>query len=414
MLLLLLTGVARALPPGPTPQTTPQIPLLYAGDPAEAVTRAGSDANVPVWDLHPARIGETMSGGLLRALGANQPPPCSSVPTTNTAVRDAVMHAEGDVSYQRWSQALTELTTASNALNCLSEPSEASLASRLKFLTGIALTATGQPNDAVSEFQQAIYFQPSLAWDGGVSPDFRAPFDAASAAARAIVPATAAPSNLPRTPMGQVLLGPGVSTATTLWVDGRLATVSGAALSLPAGTHLVQILQPTVATVAVHVDPLHPVALLVPLQTPDALVDHVEIPGNQLVLGAIADQAFPEAQDVYLWAGDRTWHAEQSEGQRRSWHEVPQSNAFLEARKKRVAGGVRLAGAVLAGTGAASAGVGVLVWSATHDATGPESDAEYRTRTAAAGGGSALFTSGLVTVGLGVVAFGLSFPLGGG
>ena len=381
--LLLLSGFAHA-----------GDPVLYADDPNQAVHRVAADAAKPVWELQPVRLSENLTGGLPRAVGADQPAPCGAVPTMNAGVREAVMRAEGRVSYQQWGEASAELTAAHNALACLSEPAEASLASRLFFLRGIANTATGKTDAAVGDFANAMFFQPGLTWDAAFPPDFRGPFDMAA-------------GSVPKLPVGTLVLGPGVEGATTLWIDGRLAQVSGSTLSLPVGFHVVQILQPSVSTVLVHVTTEHPVALFVPLQIQDKLVSGAGDPARQPLFDAIIDQSFAQNQAVYVWTGSRTWRVSDK------WEELPIATSISAAGKKRTAGTIRTAGIVAAGIGAATVATGFALWDANHASDGAETSEEWTTRTSAAGAGSALFTSGLVSLGVGALAIGISIPLGG-
>lgn len=397
---------AEAPPPSAIPGNAP---VLYADDANVAVTRVAADSGQPVWELLPVRITEKLTGGLPRAVGEKQPPSCAAVPTANASVRDAVMRAEGAVSYQKWAQATADLAMAASALACLNEPAEASLASRLMFLQGITLAATGKTDEATAKFVHATFFQPSLAWDDTFSPDFRPAYDKAIADA-------------PKRLTGNVVLGPGVAGATTLWVDGRMATVTGDVLALPTGLHLVQILQPACATVMVSVSASHPVALLVPLQTPDKLVAAAGDVAQHPLLNAIIEQSFP-GKAVYVWTGSRTWRVTPSAGSGSEgaafpgaaarWEQFPVARSVSEAGRKKVGGALRVAGAVAAGIGAVSIGTGLVVWATNESPGGVETDAEWARRTGTAGGGSALFTSGLVSVGLGAVAIGLSFPLGG-
>lgn len=369
-------------------------PVLYADDANDAVHRVAADAARSVWELQPVRITEKLTGGLPRAVGANQPAPCASVPTTNASVRESVMRAEGRVSYQQWPQAADELGAARSALGCLSEPAEASLAARLFFLQGISLVATGKTDAAVAAFTNAAFFQPALVWDESFAPEFRGAFDQAAAA-------------LPKLPKGNVVVGPGVEGATALWIDGRMAQLTGAVIELPTGFHLVQILQPTVSTLPVAVSAEHPVALLVPLQTPDKLVGLAGDASRQPLLDAIIDQSLPGSDTVYVWTGSRTWRVTHT------WEELPVAASVSSAGKKRTSATLRTAGIVAAGIGAASLASGFAVWDANRAAEGEETIDEWATRTQSAGVGSGLFTSGLVSLGLGAVAVGISIPLGG-
>lgn len=369
-------------------------PVLYADNADEAVHRAGADASRSVWELTPVRITEKLTGGLPRAVGHAQPAPCAAVPATNASVREAVMRAEGRVSYQQWTQVADELGAASSALTCLSEPAEASLAARLFFLQGIAAVATGKNDAAVAAFTNAMFFQTSLVWDESFPPDFRGPYDQAAAA-------------VSKLPMGTVVVGPGVEGATTLWIDGRLVQLTGTTLSLPAGFHLVQILQPTVATLPVRVSAENPVALLVPLQTPDKLVGLAGDTSRQPLLDAIIDQTLSDAKTVYVWTGSRTWKVAET------WEELPVAKSVSDAGKKKVGGTLRTAGIVAAGIGAASLAAGFVMWDGNNAADGVETAEDYAARTQAAGAGSALFSSGLVSMGVGALAVGISIPLGG-
>ncbi len=199
-------------------------PLIYTGSPTEAVRRVSDATGIPPWELDP----QSLDMGVKQAVVVGAPATvCTSAVDTAASIRDGVSRAESKISYSEYAAARQDLLAAAAALRCLHEPAEASVASRLYLLLGVAQELLGEKDAANKAFSRALLFSPGLAFDSRLPPPARARFES--------VAATKIPS---------VTLTISGSSPAPLWVDGRAAAPEQGRLSLPAGIHLLQLLSP--------------------------------------------------------------------------------------------------------------------------------------------------------------------------
>lgn len=365
--------------------------VLYAGDPATAVQRVATDTQKPVWDMAPFRLSERINGDSPRGLGANQPAPCHGPAATNAQLRDLIGKIEGRMTYEEWDQAKADLELAAQSIACLSEPAEPDLGARVYFLTGITATATADPAAANEAYLQAFAFQPALVWDETYTPDWRAQFESAL-------------TEHNRRSSASLLLGPGMQGQQSLWVDGKMVTVSGDRLTLPEGAHLVQSLEPTVRTVPVRVYTDRIVALAVPSKVADTLVERATDPTAQPLLDALIDHVFGE-QSVYLWTGSETVRGGAG------WEALPKKFDPGAESRHDLGGKLITAGAVAAGTGAVLTGAGLALFLPNKSPEPGELGEAYTKRVQTAARGAGLATGGFVALAVGVTTLGIGVPI---
>ena len=229
---LILMGSAFA--EGPT--------IIYPGDDASmAVTRVAATTKLDAEAIMPVTLSDITVGEAPVLFGPGQAKACGGVPSTLSALRGAVERVESGVAYMEFEQAKAHLKTAVNALACLKEPVHPETGSRLHYLNGILLHASGNSDGATIAFTQAHHYQPGLTWDDYFPPDSKDLFDAAGSALAeetsltlAVVPAPA---------------------EGALWIDGRAVTAPGGVVSLPEGDHLVQVVSSETITVRLSVLP---------------------------------------------------------------------------------------------------------------------------------------------------------------
>jgi hypothetical protein len=229
---LILIGSAFA--EGPT--------VIYPGDDASmAVTRVAATTKLDADSIKPVTLSDITVGEAPVLFGPGTAKACGGVPSTMSALRGAVERAEGGVAYMEFEQAKAHLKTAVNALACLKEPVHPETGSRLHYLNGILLHASGNSGAASIAFKQAHHFQPGLTWDDYFPPDSKDLFDAAGSSIAdettltlAVVPAPA---------------------EGALWIDGRAVTAPGGIVSLTEGNHLVQVVSAETITVRLNVVP---------------------------------------------------------------------------------------------------------------------------------------------------------------
>jgi hypothetical protein len=255
-----------------------------------------------------------------------------------------------------------DLRDAAAMLPCLGEPAEASLASRLYFLFGIAQQASGHADFAREDFVRAMLFAPGLTWDERFAPDLRAPFDLAATdlATRARVPVVAGDASL--------------------WIDGRPAGAD-----VPAGAHLVQVLKPTLTTHDVHAS--SPLVVVTAPGLRAAMAD----PGANAVL---LDAALADRGDALVVADGKAWR----DGQ---WVSAPRRSSLRPT---------------LIGAGLGTLAVGAVTFAAgeavAFKAAGETTAADYTYRTGRQDVALLFATGGAVAAGVGaaLTAAGLLQP----
>ncbi len=378
-------------------------PVIHAGDAESAVGRVAADSHTAVWELHPVAAKELWTGDQHRVIGAGQPPGCAGAVATNAAVRDVVGKAEKRLLQQEYGEMRTLLAAAGEQLMCLTEPAEASLATRLFYLDGYAAAQLDDKAGATSAFERAFLFQPGLVWDEKLPPDGKPLFDAAGT-----------------DPHGDETLyvGPGV-TAATLWVDGQLASVGDGRVHLRRGRHLVQVLQPTVTTFTVQLDQGHPVVIAAPGWLADKLLSMASDPPSRPMVQAAIEQALGSEPKVYFFTGTRTIRYTGK------WEELAPDNAAARAKSRQLAGVLLASGLTATAIGGAGAGIGwagvlsrVNASEAENSAEGTDQFALTQQRTGAleavqpwAWAGTGVAIAGLAATGVGAV---LSVQAGGG
>ncbi|HND32856.1 MAG TPA: hypothetical protein PLA94_22825, partial [Myxococcota bacterium] len=199
-------------------------PLFYTGSPTAAVRRVSDATGIPPWELEP----RPLDMGVKQAVVVGAPATvCTALTDTAADIRDWVSRAESKISYSEYASARQDLLSAAAALRCLHEPAEASVASRLYLLLGVAQDLLGEKDAANKAFARALLFAPGLTFDSRLPPPVRARFEAVAT-----------------TKVAQSTLTISGSTSAPLWVDGRAAVADQGRLSLPAGVHLLQLLSP--------------------------------------------------------------------------------------------------------------------------------------------------------------------------
>jgi hypothetical protein len=269
---------------------------------------------------------------------------------------------------------------------CLIEPLEASLASRIFFLRGFVELETGRQPEAREAFDRAVLFAPELEWDERFPPTGQPLLKEAREALAAATP-------------GVLVLGPGLQQATALWVDGQPAIVEDGHLSIKPGVHLVQMLQPTVVTLPLHIGVDRAVAIVdaqAMAQTPLAsLLGTIE-------LQALLEQEFGSGTPIWFYAGENTWRLDSS------WSELPKSDAVLHAERAIVGQKLARSGVGVLGVGMVGGAVSWTIIGSNYKADASETRASYETRQARVNATApwAYTTSGIALGGLAVAVTG--------
>jgi hypothetical protein len=362
--------------------------VYHAGDPASAVVAAERGTGRPPWEIVPKLLVDTASPDRVAAFGGGEPPVCATT-STAASVRAQLAMAETAVRAGSWSEARPLLRETLLAIECLSEPAEATVSGRAALLLGVADAAAGEAS--ASSFVRALAFQPALVWEGGFPTAGKAAFDVAAA-------------GLATAPTGRIVLGPG-GEASTLWVDGRPVAVQGGALVVSAGRHVVQFVQGEVLTLAVDVAPDGVVALISPPRVPPGAVAGAADPA----VGAWLERflAGRDAGPAYVWTGTDLLDLQHD------FQSVPlRARTVQTTRSSPVPGALVISGVGLVGLGAVATAIGGSTYLANADGVPGESDDAYARRIIAAGAGSGMAAMGLTACGIGTVAIGVGIPLG--
>ena len=362
-------------------------PLVHTGPASDAIDRVSADGELETWELKPVLLPSLLPRSGAMALGANQPTPCPNPSLTNSELRNTVGLAEKQVLYhQEWEAARLGLELAAQALSCLTEPIEASLASRIFFLRAFVEVKTEHPEAAAEAYGRAVQFVPKLEWDE------RFPPKGVELLAQAIE-ANESASTVPLT------LGPGLQRAENFWVDGQPATPQNGALQLKPGLHLVQILQPQLVTLPILIDPESPTALTL-------AEDMARAPLDTLLgtpeLQALLQQEFGTSSRTWVYAGHNTWKLQGE------WSELPKSAAVLRNERAALGRKVGRAGVGILGVGLLGSAIGWTVVGTNFSADPTETRASYEARQARVDATApwAYTASGIAVGGLAVTATG--------
>ena len=365
-------------------QAEPSVVVLYTGEAAPAALATITATGRPGWEVSPRLLEGGRTGH--RAIVEGAAPSSCLAATSAAAVRDALAKAESEVAYENWTGARVRIDEAVLAMGCLSEPAEASVGARVYFLSGVVRVSAGDAVGAETAFRQAIAFQPGVTWDEAFTPEWRLPFDAATHA-------TNAPA--------RVVLGPGLSAMSSVWLDGRPMPVTGAVFAVAEGPHLLQLIGQTIETFRVVARPEAPVVVLIPDQIGPDLVAHAQEPSTQAWLGLYVASEWP-GRAVYVWSGGALLDAAHG------FAPVPVPVA-LPVKKDR-GPALLVAGLGATAVGALGAGLGFAGYFANANAVAGESHDAYVSRVTSAGHGAGMATLGLAFVAAGGVGIALGLP----
>jgi hypothetical protein len=201
-------------------------------------------------------------------------------------------------------------------------------------------------------------------------------------------------------PMASILFGPGVSQ--TVWVDGRVQQVAGASVAVPAGSHLVQVLDgATTRTLQVVLtDAGDRVAIVSPEKLSGLSLNDE---ANQPLLDVLID-ATGSPSSAYVWTGSRTWKATDK------WELLPSTAATGPGRPNFL-----LPGSIAT---LATGGVVMIAGAAYYfpnrtpaEPDAPEDYHDYQARMLAKGAGLGLLYSGLAATAVGAAGVGVSLAV---
>ncbi|MBW2253707.1 MAG: hypothetical protein JRI25_03825 [Deltaproteobacteria bacterium] len=380
-LLLHITGLASMVATAPA---RAERPLLYAGDPDVAVHRVAAATGEALWDLEPVRLGDLLTGDVPVTMGTEQPAPCTASVSTNLEMIKTISQVERQIAHQEFVEASGAIDHATSAQACLSEIVEPTSAARLFFLRGIVAQALHDDSTAESAFLRALSYQPALEWDDAFKPDWRPAFDRAGETTQSAAP-------------GTMLLGPTLENTDALWVDGRIVTPDAGRVSLPEGTHLVQIPGATVITREVAIRSGQSVALLVPGALTEDLLAGAADPEEWPLLEAILDDALPEEDRLYLWTGTHTLDIGDE------WVVFPEPPPDESIARRNLGSKLTTGGSVALGAGVLASGIGLALWAPNHRGKDADTQDDFTHMTNMASAGDALLTAGAVSVGTGLV-----------
>lgn len=364
--------------------TAPTAVVLYTGDAAPAALATIAATGRPGWEVSPRTLERGGEGH--RAIVEGASPTACTAGSNAAAVRAALSKAESEVAYENWDGARLRIDEAVLAMGCLSEPAEASVGARVNFLSGIVRVSAGDATGAETAFREAIAFQPGLTWDEAFTPDWRLPFDAATHAA-----------NTP----ARVVLGPGLSNTSSVWLDGRPMPVTAATFAVSEGPHLVQLIGQTIETLRVVARADTPAVLLIPDQIGPDLILNAQEPAVQAWLALHVAAAWPE-RAVYVWTGGALLDAT---------HGFAVVPVPITEPPKKDHGRAMLVGGIAAGAvGVLGTGVGFAGYFGNAKAVPGESHDDYIARVTSAGRGAGMATLGLAFVAAGGVGVVLGLP----
>lgn len=302
--------------------------VLYAGDPRAAVAAVARSTGRVEWELEPAQIADGAVAPRAELTGSPAPASCAA-PTTSAAVHAAVSRAEARVVAAEWGPAAAELDGGIVAIGCLTDPVEASIAARLFLLDGAVYAMSGDPSRAQRSFRQAITFQSGLPWDAVLPVDARVPFDAIAAEVR---------------PSVHIALGTGVADPSSVFIDGRPAGAVSGGFDVVAGPHVLQVIAPTIATLAVDVAPGAALTLTVPAALDADAVTRAGDPAVRAAITAVIVRSYPDRQ-VYVWTGESVLDATHD------WALIPAGRAPAHLGAELITGGALVSGLGLVATG---------------------------------------------------------------
>ena len=264
------------------------IPVLYTGDAWSALDQVVATGRedphrlLPVPTTSLAPVAPTIRGATFQD--------CSGSTATNAEIQRSVDLAE-DLFFQRdMEKALALLDKATAGLACLNQALESSLASRVHLLRGAALLGLDQVEPATEAFRQARIFEPDLVWDADLG----------------LLPNEFQQGRPPGDP-ARLHLSPTTGETHGVLVDGRALLPGERTLSLPAGRHVVQVLDPVVQSLSTSLEPGHDAWLLTPADTGESLFSRIGDPDVQRFLPvALAQAGFPSTE-AWVVHGTETW-----------------------------------------------------------------------------------------------------------
>jgi hypothetical protein len=358
-------------------------PLVQEGPTASAVARVAADAGLNEWELQPVQLQSLLPRSGVVLLGADQPSACPNPTLSNSSLRDTVGLAEKQILYhQEWDAARLGLELAAQGMACLAEPLEASMAARVFFLRGFLELETGNEDAARSAFERAVAFAPGLEWDERFPPDGEPLLQELIK-----INSQTLPENL--------TLGHGLRMVPTLWLDGQPAKVKAGQLDIKPGYHLVQMLQPNVVTLPVHIGGESPLAIVKAQSMAEAPLASLQ---GTPELAALLEQEFGAGTRVWVFAGENTWLLENE------WSELPKSDAVLHAERAIVGSKLTRSGLGILGAGLVGGAVSWTIIGSNYRSHDGETRASYEARQARVDATTpwAYATSGIALSGLAV------------
>lgn len=358
-------------------------PVLLVGPPEEAMANASADSGIPAWELTPIVLGSMFPTPTL--LGATELR-CGAPVTSLDGLREAVRTAETRLRDGRFTVMREVLGPHIEPLGCLSVPAEATLIGRALFLYGYASFELGDHTRAVATWRRALDFLPNLQWDDRIDPDRGAVFREMLASPR---------------PLDALLyVGPGLSVP---WVDGRPATVVDGVVRLPAGPHLVQVVEP-VQTWMLEARPGAPAVLL-----SGRTVESADLgdPVVQPALTALVEWRF-SGSEALAWDGGRSWSMQDG-----VWQPLPPSPAMVAEARARPARFLLGAGLATTTLGIAALGTELILLEGARNrpaegyGAAGDKDLEWRQRVARGHTIGAAAAGGVTALGIGIGAAGL-------
>lgn len=265
-------------------------PVVHAEDPEAARTRVANATNADPTTLEPVAL-TTIIARPPVGLGEARVLPCTDVRTRSADVRAHLTEAEGAYLYMESEKAGTALGLANNALNCLAEPLDPALASRVWYLRGLVAFAAGDAPTAEAHFYRARVFEPGLAWDEDFAPAARPLFERTAVQLKVAEPAWL--DIVPAPAPGQ------------LRVDGRVAEAPAGRIAIPRGPHLVQLGLDLPITLSV--DLRGDGTLVVPELLPPGALAWAGDPMQQGALSTALAGTLQRDASVYVTDGTSVW-----------------------------------------------------------------------------------------------------------
>ena len=333
------TDVAAAESPALPGVQLPKPLMLYNGDLAVALTRASNATKIDDEKFKPVTIRD-IAGGKPILDGPGTLDVCRGKTADNRSIRSIKKKVLKNIVYVNYEEADKLLQTATNYLNCLSEPLIGLDAAEVFFMKGFLDYELGRQGLAQDSFRRALVYDEEMEWDSNFPKDALDLFEAAQSAherseASASVRLTPAPAE------------------GTAWLDGETIDSADGVIELLPGTHLLQFSVPQVYTVSLYVKENSKLTLMLPALVPNEAVAWVNDPDERAKLKLLLGAMLESEQEVYVSNGGEVWLYTPD---RDSWEELIVPTGFFAANPERMGNyyatqGLFWSGAVAIGTG---------------------------------------------------------------